>query len=327
MELIERYLQSVKWMLPRKQQDDVIRELNDEIMSRVEEKEHALGRPLTEEEQAALLKQMGHPMLVASRYRSSRYLINPTIFAIYWMVLRLILAVVFIAMAIAAVSVAATGQGLGQALGIILRYPLAALSVFAWVTTVFVILDIVQVKFDFFSKWDPRTLPKLTKNKPHHSMIESAVGLMLSTIIGVWWLVGLKHQFWIFGPGYAVMRFGPVWQTIYPIFVFLVIFSVIRSCVDIARPGWERGRTWFRLVYRVFNLIILYFLYNATELFVPGSASPPGMTDVLKGLNTGMHVGIAFVGAFTIFQLGQDLYQLIRDRFNGGERAMAGFFF
>src|SRR5215471_1865482 len=172
MELIDRYLQSVKWMLPRKQQDDVIRELNDEIMSRVEEKEDALGRPLTEDEQVALLKQMGHPMLVASRYRSSRYLINPTIFAIYWMVLRLILAVVFIAMAIAAVSVAATGQGLGQALGIILRYPLAALSVFAWVTTVFVILDIVQVKFDFFSKWDPRTLPKVTKTKPRHSMIE-----------------------------------------------------------------------------------------------------------------------------------------------------------
>jgi len=82
-------------------------------------------------------------MLVASRYRSQRYLVNPTIFAIYWMVLRLILAVVFLAMAISAVAVAATGQGLRQAVGIILRYPIAALSVFAWVTTIFVILDIV----------------------------------------------------------------------------------------------------------------------------------------------------------------------------------------
>jgi len=327
MELIDRYLQAVKGTLPRKQQDDVIRELNDEILSRIEEKEDTLGHPLTEDEQVELLKQMGHPMLIASRYRSQRYLINPTIFAIYWMVLRIILAVVFLAMAISAVSVAATGQGLSQALGIILRYPLAALSAFAWVTTVFVILDIVQVKFDFFSKWDPRSLPKLNKSRPHRSMIESAVGLMLSTIFGVWWLFGLKHQFWIFGPGYAVMHFGPVWQTIYPIFVFLVIFSVVRSCVELARPDWERGRTWFRLVYRVFNLTILYFLYNSTELFVAGSASPAGMTEVLKSLNNGMHVGVAFVGAFTIFQLGQDIYQLIRDRSNGGERAMAGFFF
>ena len=327
MELIDRYLQSVKWMLPRKQQEDVVRELNDEILSRVEEKEATLGRPLNEDEQVAVLKQMGHPMLVASRYRSQRYLINPTIFAIYWMVLRLILAVVFVAMAIAAVSVAAAGQGLAQALGIILRYPLVALSVFAWVTTIFVILDIVQVKFDFFGKWDPRTLPKLSKKKPRHSMIESVVGLMLGTIFGVWWLVGLKHQFWIFGPGVVVMRFGPVWQTVYPLFIVLVVFSVIRSSVDLARPGWERGRAWFRLIYRALNLIVLYFLYNATELFVPGSASPPGMAEVLKGLNSGMHIGVGVVIIITVIQAVQDVYHLIRDRFNGGERALACFFF
>ena len=326
MELIDRYLQSVKSMLPRKQQDDVIRELNDEILSRVEEKEDALGRPLNEDEQAALLKEMGHPMLVASRYRSQRYLINPTIFAIYWMVLRLVLAVVFVAMAISAVSVAAAGQGLGQALGIIFRYPLAALTAFAWVTTVFVILDIVQVKFDFFGKWDPRTLPKLSKKKPSHSVFESVVGLMVGTIFGLWWLFGLKHQFWIFGPGVVAMRFGPVWQTIYPLFVVLVIFSIIRSCVDVARPGWDRGRAWFRLVYRVLNLIMLYFLYNATDLFVPGSANPTGMADVLKGLNTGMHIAITVVIVITIIQAGKDIFDLIRDRFGSGERVTACFF-
>jgi len=61
MELIDRYLQSVKWMLPRKQQDDVIRELYDEILSPVEEKEDALGRPLTEDEQVALLSRWATP--------------------------------------------------------------------------------------------------------------------------------------------------------------------------------------------------------------------------------------------------------------------------
>jgi hypothetical protein len=327
MELIDRYLQSVKWMLPRKQQDDVVRELNDEILSRVEEREKALGRALTEDEQVALLKELGHPMLVASRYRSQRYLINPTIFAIYWIVLRLILAIVLVAMSIAAVAVAASGQGFGKALAVIFRYPFAALSVFVWVTAVFVVLEIVQVKFDFFRKWDPRTLPKLSKTKPRHSMFESVVGLMFSTAFGVWWLVGLKHQFWIFGPGVLVLHFGPVWQTVYPIFVVLVIFSIIRSSVDIARPGWERGRTWVRLIYRALNLLLLYFLYNATDIFVPGSASPANMAEVLKGLNTAMHVGVAVVAIITVIQAARDVYQLIRDRFNGGERAIAGFFF
>ncbi len=237
MELIDRYLQSVKWMLPLKQRDDVIRELSDEVLSQVEEKETALGRPLTEDEQAALLKQMGHPMLLASRYRKQRYLIDPTIFAIYWIVLRLVLVVVFLAMAVAAVAVAATGKGLVAALGILWRYPFAALSVFAWVTLIFVILDVVQVKFGFFSKWDPRTLPKLTKREPKTSMTESIAALVFGTIFGVWWLVGLKHQFLIFGPGVAVLHFGPVWQTLYPLFVVLVIADMVRHTVDVVRPG------------------------------------------------------------------------------------------
>jgi hypothetical protein len=327
MELIDRYLQSVKSMLPRKQQEDVVRELNDEILSRVEEKEEALGHPLSEDEQADVLKQMGHPVLVASRYRTQRYLINPATFAIYWMVLRLILAVVFISMAISAVAVAASGQGLGKALGVILRYPMAALSVFAWVTTVFVILEIVQVKFNFFGKWDPRTLPKLNKAKSQPSMLESIVGLMLSAIFGIWWLVGLKHQFWIFGPGIVALRFGPVWQTIYPLFVVLVVFSIIRCSIDVARPGWERGRTWVRLIFRVLNLLVLYFLYNATDIFVPGTANPPNMAEVLKGINSAMHLGVLAVGVITLIQMGQDIYQLIRDRFDGGERVVASFFF
>src|SRR5664279_61623 len=259
MELIDRYLQSVKLMLPRKQRNDVIRELSDEILSQVEEKEAALGRPLTEDEQVALLKQLGHPMLLASRYNKQRYLIDPTIFAIYWLVLRIMLAVTFFAMAVGAVAIAATGQGFGRALAVLVQFPFTALTVFAWVTLVFVILDIVQVKFNFYAKWDPRTLPKVTKRRPKHSMAESIGGLIAGVIFGVWWLVGLKHQFWIFGPGVFVMHFGPVWQTAYPLFVVLVIADAVRHTIDIVRPGWERGRVAFRMFFRAMNLLVLYF--------------------------------------------------------------------
>jgi len=323
-ELIDRYLQSVKWMLPRKQQDDVIRELSDEILSQVEEKEHALGRPLTEDEQVGLLKQLGHPMLLASRYSKQRYLIDPSVFAIYWLVLRLVLAVTLFGMTVAAVAAAATGQGLGQALGILLRYPFAAISAFAWVTMVFVVLDIVQVKFDFFGKWDPRTLPKLTKKEPKHSMLESVAALVFGGIFGIWWLVGLKHQFWIFGPGVAVLRFGPVWQTLYPLFVVLVIADLIRHFVDVIRPDWERGRVAFRMFFRAMNLLVLYFLINASELLVAGDAAPANFLPVLKGLNTGLHIGVIVAGVVTIAHLAWDAYNLVAGRSDNGSRAVVG---
>ena len=56
MELIDRYLQAVKFALPKAQRDDIIGELRDSILSQVEEKEAALGRPLNESEQVELLK-------------------------------------------------------------------------------------------------------------------------------------------------------------------------------------------------------------------------------------------------------------------------------
>ncbi len=323
MELIDRYLQSVKLMLPRKQQDDVIRELSDEILSQVEEKETALGRPLTEEEQAALLKQLGHPMLLASRYRKQRYLIDPAVFAIYWTVLRLVLVVVFLAMAMAAVAVAATGQGLAAALGILWRYPFAALSVFAWVTLVFVILDVVQVKFGFFSKWDPRTLPKLTKREPKTSMTESVAALVFGTIFGVWWLVGLKHQFLIFGPGVAVVHFGPVWQTLYPLFVVLVVADMVRHTVDVVRPGWEKGRVTFRMLFRILNVVMLYFLIKATDLLVPGDAAGANLQPVVKGLNTAIHIGVIVAAIVTVAQIAWDLYDFLGRRAGNGTRAAA----
>ncbi len=308
MELIDRYLQSVKWMLPRKQQDDVIRELSDEILSQVEEKENALGRPLTEDEQVALLRQLGHPMLLASRYNKQRYLIDPAIFAIYWLVLRILLAVTFFGMAVGAVTIAATGQGFGRALTVLVQFPFTALTVFAWVTLVFVIFDIVQVKFNFYAKWDPRTLPKVTKRRPKHSMAESIGGLIAGVIFGVWWLVGLKHQFWIFGPGVAFMHFGPVWQTLYPLFVVLVIADAVRHTVEIVRPEWEIGRVAFRLFFRAMNLILLGFLLNANELIVPTDASNAQLRTVFNGINHVSHLCLIVAAVMTVAQIAWDTY-------------------
>ncbi len=226
-------------------------------------------------------------------------------------------------MAVGAVAIAATGQGLGKALEVLLQFPLAALTTFAWVTIVFVILDIVQVKFNFFSKWDPRTLPKLNKRKPKHSMAESIGGLVAGVIFGVWWLVGLKHQFWIFGPGVTVFHFGPVWQTLYPLFVVLVIADAARHTIDLVRPGWGKGRVAFRMFFRAMNLLVLYFLINASELLVAGEGAPANFQPVLKGLNSGLHIGVVVAAVVSVAQLLWDLYNLIGNRGDNGARGSA----
>lgn len=323
MELIDRYLQSVKLALPKAQQSDVIRELTDEILSQIEERETALGRQLTEDEQVALLKQLGHPMILAARYRKQQYLIGPAIFPIYWMVLKLVLAIVLVGMAIAAVTIAATGRGLGAALGALAQYPLAAISTFAWITVVFALIDYFGAKFKFHDKWDPRTLPKLSKLQKRPSTFSSAVGLFFGALFGAWWLVGLKHQFLIFGPGVAFFHFGPVWLTLYPLFVVLIVADVVRNSIALLRPGWEKGQFAFRMCVRALNLVVLYFLINATDLIILGDGTDPKLQPAMKSLNQALHICIAIAAVITVAQTVWELYSFFFRRAGNGQPAEA----
>ena len=92
MELLDRYLQAVRFWLPRAQQNDMIAELGDDLRSQIEDRESALGRPLNEDELVALLQQTGHPMRVAARYQPQQSLIGPTLFPIYKFVLKIVTA-------------------------------------------------------------------------------------------------------------------------------------------------------------------------------------------------------------------------------------------
>ena len=69
MTLIDRYLRAVRDHLPRPGQDDIIEELSDNLRSRFEDEEASRGRPLAEAEEVAILREFGHPMAVAARYR------------------------------------------------------------------------------------------------------------------------------------------------------------------------------------------------------------------------------------------------------------------
>jgi len=96
MELLDRYLQAVKRYLPWWRQDDIIAELRANMESQLEDKEAELGRPLTATEAGEWLKQMGAPMMVASRYQPRQYIIGPAIYPIYLFVLRRVIVLALI---------------------------------------------------------------------------------------------------------------------------------------------------------------------------------------------------------------------------------------
>jgi len=61
MELIDRYLQAVKFWLPKDQRQDIIAELSEYLRSQFEERESALGRKLTDGDVEQMLKPARPP--------------------------------------------------------------------------------------------------------------------------------------------------------------------------------------------------------------------------------------------------------------------------
>src|SRR5450631_915853 len=89
MDLIDRYLQAVKFWLPEPQKNDIAAELSEDIDAQVAEREVQLGRPVNEAEVGEILKRIGRPVLVANRYFPRESLIGPILFPVYRFVLKI----------------------------------------------------------------------------------------------------------------------------------------------------------------------------------------------------------------------------------------------
>jgi len=94
-ELLDRYIHALKVMLPPGKAEDIAAEVKSDLESLAEDRAMELGRGLRPSEMSVILKQRGHPVLVASRYRDrpGRGLISPLLFPFYWFTLRASLAV------------------------------------------------------------------------------------------------------------------------------------------------------------------------------------------------------------------------------------------
>src|SRR5581483_10580623 len=97
-DLLARYLHSVKFWLPKSQQDDILAELREDLESQIQDREESLGRPLTDDEIVAIIRRRGAPMQVASAYVTEPRLIHPAMFATYRVVLKIVLLWILVPM-------------------------------------------------------------------------------------------------------------------------------------------------------------------------------------------------------------------------------------
>jgi hypothetical protein len=254
MELLDRYLNFVRLWLPRGKQQDIIDELSEDLHAQIADKETELGRPLEDSELEALLKQCGHPLLVAGRYQSQQQLIGQPFFPLYMLGLKVVQWVLLPLMLV-----------VGAFLALFRTQPFMSCFYIVGVLTVtFIVLERLQVKLHFLGDWKPSELPKLPVIPDPVQIPRSAsFGGFIGLLVFVLWWVGLirfpelPHVHFM-----QVLPEGFFWPVL-----LLTAAEMGLHLVNLFLPWWTRKRAAFRLALDLATLMLIAALTTTWPWF------------------------------------------------------------
>lgn len=314
MELLDRYIAAVKSCLPVAQRDDIGAEIAADIQAQIDERQETLGRALTSDEAAEIIKAYGHPRLVASRYGSNETLISPRLMPFYWYTLKIVL---FLAVAAQVVFQAVREFAVGK--GDVIGY-LALLWGSLWGTFFFGV-GVVTVIFAILSRtnanvarWDPRNLPRPEQPndiKRWSVAIDLAANVCAFAVIldvfGVRRMVLSTLANASSGAAAHTFELAPVLQHYVSPLLAVVITSIVIDVVNLLRPDWGRLRAVVRIGMHVtMSWMALALLFTRQlVLLAPGAAHTKGMIHATAALNDivlACLVVFPFIAAYEIYR-------------------------
>jgi uncharacterized metal-binding protein len=306
MQLVDRYLQAVKRLLPKAQQEDILKELQANILSEMDEREAELGRPLTDDEQSAILSRQGSPTLVASRYRQDQrtftfghVIIGPMVFPLYVRILALNVCITLCLVPFIRMFV---GDQVDFAT---LLFPLVLQ--FVVITAVFAGIEQAQKKYQVLDRWNPRDLPpardkfKISRTSTLFEMFFNALFVLCLLRIP-----GAAHAvaYMFVGPLASFLApsnqhswlFAPSWQVFYLPILLLVLVGIAQQGLNFAFPRWTRNRLIIRVGLSLLAVLVNIGLFRAGNMLlvnpeVPNAAQYAGLFFVI---NQSIHYCILF---------------------------------
>ena len=313
MELLERYLAAIGRQLPRREAGDIVAELRDTLLSRVEEREAVLGHPLDRAEQEALLIGFGHPLVVAGRFRRVQHLIGPEVFPFWWAFLKLSLAIVaaiyLVTLGISAV-VANDARRLtdevAQALWV------AGIFTFGAVTLFFAVLELLGLT-RMLTRWRPRTLPPVKSRR--RSPFEQAVEIAMGVVVILWW-VGLLHfRELVPIPHFLDVRLAAIWGELHTPILAYFILELAVNLLGLLRPGGVRLNAALAAAQGLAGAVIAGLLLQGGHWVDVDSAvtTPHGLAELRANFDLGLRVGLTATALVLLAKAGLNAW-----------RAMAG---
>lgn len=296
MDLVERYIEAVKFWLPARLKEDIAAELTEDIRSQIEEAEHEKGRPLSEDEVAALLKERGSPLYVASRYMPQHTLIGPELYPLYIFVLKIVAAICFIPPFIGLATYIFNPD---VALPGAFASPFNSLLVsFAIVTIIFAVIERQGLNPAKSHSWNPKSLrPVVDRNRIKRS---TSVGDIIGNLIVIgFFLAGyLSITTYPLVPGLVFVdghvaaaglfrghiSVSPQWVSYWQFIAAIAVVEIGFAATNLFEPYWTLGRAFLRLMLDLAKAAAICWLFQSHLLreFVVQGVAPDGVAGLFK---------------------------------------------
>lgn len=325
MSLIDRYIHEVGRHLPRKNREDIQAELRSLLIDTLEDR--SKGEP-TEADIVAVLEEFGPPKKVAASYfPEGQYLIGPTLFPVFRLVVVIAMASVICAQLLSigiTVFFSNTTLNLMEIFTVMMSNFLIVLG---FVVIVFVILQWLDVKAEITDDtWNPRNLPEISEFEPVNRG-GKIVGIMAAAFI-LRLITFYPDQIGFLNhPGAELFFENPVIVRYIDLISLFLIVCIALDIYLLWQRRWQKVTRTAKIVLDTFSIIILALLVQGhTAWLVERNAggffpSLAGFGEGMAGFEViGMHIfrigfGIALIGK--IIEVIVTGYRLIRANMMG----------
>jgi len=319
-DLTDRYLAAVAALLPKASREDIVAELRDLIINRVEEREAALRRPLGKAELEALLREIGHPIAVAGRYGPRTALIGPELYSFWLFGVKVLLAIAAIATVVPAGVALVTGAGGARMIsGMIHDFIPTALSLVGFATLVGAAIERGWIKLGDFGDWKASELPRIPAGKGLFvkSRFDGLFELAATLLFIGWWThvlpfpTGRTH-----GDSMMAIGFSPVFQALYWPILALAVLQVASSLILVVKPGWVRARAGAEVACSLGGLALIAVLWPAQPLVTFTALAPAShrLAELQQTVDLSMQVVLVVAAAIHVGKLILDGWRLARGR-------------
>src|SRR5580658_669577 len=291
MELVDRYMQAVKFWLPRAEKDDIIAELSEDLRSQIEEKEAELGRKLSDADVEPILKRCGSPMAVAERYLPQRSLIGPALFPIYSVVIRALLfyfllpwLLLWLGITIFSPDFRADHPGAALFASLEPWWLACTYSLF-FNTLIFALLDRSQARQHLLNDWNPRSHPAVRdQNRISRGGTIFELTVVVATLATWIQLDAFRRVFHIFG---TTITLSSSWPYFFWALVGVTVAGIAVSCMNLSNPRWTRLSASLRLGLDCYSFTLIYLLCrtNLLQSLTASGVSSPDAANFVGSFN------------------------------------------